>query len=162
VGCLGVIGGGESAFALFDEAAGEHGRGVFLEPLIEQGGDLLAEIGGVAEARKLIGLQSIARSGEKKLPGGLGGQLRHGDLQRRVMHEYDRDINTVVIHGSSTKGKNGLWKTVEKQENAARCCSGCAGDNEDPDRTAWEEESDEVEEVKDVKEVEERRERDEA
>jgi hypothetical protein len=32
----------------------------------------------------------------------------------------------------------GLWKSVEKQENSVNCCSGCAGDYEDPDRSVWE------------------------
>jgi len=31
---------------------------------------------------------------------------------------------------------------VEKQENFAGFCSGCSGDYEDPDLTAWEEDSD--------------------
>jgi hypothetical protein len=38
------------AFALFHEPAREHGGSVFLQPLIEEGADLLAEIGGVAKA----------------------------------------------------------------------------------------------------------------
>lgn len=32
-----------------------------------------------------------------------------------------------------------LWKNVESEEKPARTCSGCAGDYEDPDRSAWEE-----------------------
>ncbi len=51
------------AFAILHEPAGEHGAGVFVEPLVEQGADLLAEIGGVAEASEFIRLQGIARSG---------------------------------------------------------------------------------------------------
>ena len=31
----------------------------------------------------------------------------------------------------------GLWKTVEKKENSARCCSACTGDYEDPDESVW-------------------------
>ena len=38
-----------------------------------------------------------------------------------------------------------LWKTVESVEKAARACSGCAGDYEDPDRSAWEEDFEEEE-----------------
>ena len=34
---------------------------------------------------------------------------------------------------------------MEKQENPAGLCSGCAGDYEDPDSTAWEEDSEEEE-----------------
>jgi hypothetical protein len=33
----------------------------------------------------------------------------------------------------------GLWKSVQSEEKFARACSGCAGDYEDPDRSAWEE-----------------------
>jgi hypothetical protein len=150
-----IIGSRNGAFALFDEPAGEHGCGVFLEPLIEEGADLLAEIGGVAEAREFVGLQSVARSGEKKFPGSLGTELRHEDLQRRVLWENDGKINTLVIYKAINEGINFLWKTVEKQENAAGCCSGCAGDYEDPDRTAWEADIEEVEEIQEVKEVKE-------
>ena len=155
----GVPGDRKSAFALFDEPAGEHGCGVFLEPLIEQGADLLAEIGGVAETREFVRLQSIARSGEKELPGSLGTELRHRDLQRRVLNENDANINILVIEGASNHGKGLLWKSVEKQENAAGCCSGCAGNYEDPDRTAWEADIEEVEEIQDVEEVKETPER---
>jgi hypothetical protein len=48
------------AFAIFHEPAGQHGAGVFFEPLIEQAAHLLAEIGGVAETSEFIGLQGIA------------------------------------------------------------------------------------------------------
>ena len=151
-----VIGSRNGAFALFDEPAGEHGCGIFLEPLIEEGTDLLAEIGGVAEAREFVGLQGMARSGEKKLPGSLGTELRHEDLQGRVLWENDAKINTLVIYKAINEAINSLWKTVEKQENATGCCSGCAGDYEDPDWTAWEADIEEVGEVKEVKETPER------
>jgi len=39
-----------------------------------------------------------------------------------------------------------LWKNVESEEKSVRACSGCAGDYEDPDRSAWEEDF-ETEEV---------------
>jgi hypothetical protein len=39
----------------------------------------------------------------------------------------------------------GLWKTVESEEKSVRACSGCAGDYEDPDRSAWEEDFEEEE-----------------
>jgi hypothetical protein len=32
-----------------------------------------------------------------------------------------------------------LWKPVEKQQRPLRFCSGCAGDYEDPNWTAWDE-----------------------
>jgi hypothetical protein len=38
-----------------------------------------------------------------------------------------------------------LWKNVESEEKFARACSGCAGDYEDPDRSAWEEDFEEEE-----------------
>jgi len=33
---------------------------------------------------------------------------------------------------------------VQSEEISARACSGCAGDYEDPDRSAWEEDFEEV------------------
>jgi hypothetical protein len=64
----GVLGGAGWAFALLDEPAGEHGAGVLFYPLIEQGVNLLAEIGGMAKAREFVALKRIARGREKKLP----------------------------------------------------------------------------------------------
>ena len=65
-------------FALLDEPAREHGAGIFFEPLIQQRANLLAEIGGMAEARKFVALERIARSREKKLPRRLGLLAEHG------------------------------------------------------------------------------------
>jgi hypothetical protein len=42
---------------------------------------------------------------------------------------------------------------VEKREAGTAMCSACAGDYEDPDRTAWEEDPEEIEEVTDELEV---------
>lgn len=126
------------AFALLHQPAREHGRSVLLEPLVQQFGDFLAEIGRVGEAGELVGLQRVAGSGEKKLPGSLGAGLGHDDLRRLGFKEYDKNISSMVITVTSNHRITGLWKTVEKKENSARCCSGCAGDYEDPDRSAWE------------------------
>lgn len=150
--------GQDRAFALFHEPASEHGRGVFLEPLIEEFANLLAEIGGVTETREFIGLQGSARSGEKEFPGSLGTKLRHGALPKERIGKYHRHINTRVIVEASTFRITGLWKSVEKKEGGLRLCSGCAGDYEDPDRSAWEGEKEEVEEMDEAKGVEERKE----
>ena len=65
---------------LFHQPPREHGRGVFLHPLIEKRADLLAKICGVAEPRKFIALQRIARGREKKLPRRLGPEVGHVGL----------------------------------------------------------------------------------
>ena len=128
--------------ALLDEPTGEIRSGVFFEPLIEQGSDFLAQIGGVSEAREFIGLERIARSREKEFPGGLGAGLRHDNLQN-MERGCERNTNALVIYKYSNTRAHRLWKAVEKQENTAGCCSGCAGDYEDPDWTAWEPEPEE-------------------
>jgi len=133
---------------LLDEPAGEIRGGIFLEPLIEQCSDFLAQIGGMRETGKFVGLERIAGSIKQEFPGGLGAGLRHGNLQRVASQEYGPNNNFTVIHDSSAFGDKGLWKGVEKQENVADCCSGCAGDYEDPDRTAWEPDPEEDEEVR--------------
>jgi hypothetical protein len=38
---------------------------------------------------------------------------------------------------------NTLWKNAKTVENGMGVCSGCAGNYEDPDRSAWEEEAEE-------------------
>jgi len=58
--------------ALLQKQARQHGRGVLFQPLIQKGGDLLAEIGGMRQARQFKALQGIARGREKELPGWLG------------------------------------------------------------------------------------------
>jgi hypothetical protein len=96
--------------ALFHQPARQHGRGVFFQPLVEQGTDLLAEIGGMTQARQFIGLQRIARSGQKKLPRRLGLVAGHGILMRgQGFHS-----NTIVIPFKDNQVGNGcgkLWKT---------------------------------------------------
>src|SRR5271155_3261170 len=54
---------GDAAFALVDQPAGEHGVGVFFEPLIEQCANFLADVGGVAEPGEFVALQGVARGG---------------------------------------------------------------------------------------------------
>jgi hypothetical protein len=66
----------ERALMLLHEPAREHGRGIFLQPGIQQLADLFAEIGGMTEPRKFVALERIARSREQKLPGRL--RLVHG------------------------------------------------------------------------------------
>lgn len=68
------------ALALLHQPAREHGRGILLDPLIEKGADLLAEIGGMTETREFIALQRIARSREKELPRGLALGTDHVGL----------------------------------------------------------------------------------
>ena len=154
VGGSGLVGRGllrrsvHSEFSLLDEPASEVRGGIFLEPLIEQRGDFLAQIGGMRETGKFVGLQSIAGSREQEFPGGLGAGLRHDNLQRVAEQEYGTNNNRTVIDDSSAFGGKGLWKGVEKQENVADCCSGCAGDYEDPDWTTWEPDPEEDEEVR--------------
>lgn len=140
-----IFGGEDGAFTLLHQPASKHGRSVLLEPLVEQFRDLLAEIGSVGEARKFKGLQGGAGSGEKKFPGSLGTILRHRALPKDGMEKYHGNINSRVIDAHSNNRIIGLWKSVEKKENAQGLCSGCAGDYEDPDWSAWEEE--EVEET---------------
>lgn len=68
------------AFPLLHQPAREHGRGVLLDPLIEKGADLLAEIGSMTETREFIALERIARSREKELPRGFGLGTGHVGL----------------------------------------------------------------------------------
>jgi len=146
---------GHGELALLHEPASEIRGGIFLEPLVEQGSDFLAQIRGVTETGQFIGLKRITGSREQEFPGGLGAGLRHDNLQKVAKQEYENNNNRTVIHDSSAFGGISLWKAVEKQENVASCCSGCAGDYEDPDWTAWEPEAEEDEEVRRWHEAEE-------
>ncbi len=66
--------------ALLHQPARQHGRGVFFQPGVEQLRDLLAEIGRVAQAGKLVTLQGIARGRQQELPRRLSFVIQ-GDLQ---------------------------------------------------------------------------------
>ena len=136
--------GQHRTLALLDEPAGQLRRSIFFQVLIQQFGDFFAQVRGVGQARQLVGLERGARGGEKKFPGSLGTKLGHKNLQSGELQEYYRNSN----HYSNTSqygdgGTYPLWKRVENQQNPLELCSGCAGDYEDPDWTAWEEDSDE-------------------
>ena len=66
------VGRPRRSFPLLHQQAGQHGGGVFLHPLIEQGGNFLAEIGGMRQARQFKALQGAPRSGKQELPRWLG------------------------------------------------------------------------------------------
>jgi hypothetical protein len=123
--------------------ASDHGVGILVDPLIEERIDFLAEIGGVSEARKLVTVQSVAGSGEEKFPRWLGAARGHGALRWNWITRNVRDRITEYIILTSKYQVMGLWKTVESEEKSVRACSGCAGDYEDPDRSAWEEDFEE-------------------
>ncbi len=90
-GCLAIVRG--RALALLHQPAGQHGGGVFLEPGIQQLRNLLAEIGRVAQAGKLVTLQGIAGRREQKVPGRLDFALHRALREERL--DDERVVNTV-------------------------------------------------------------------
>jgi len=133
------VGGAHIAFAQLEEHAGDHSVGIFIEQLIEERVDFLAQIGGVTETRKFVAVQGIAGSREEEFPRRLGAAGGHVALRanRVTQNGLYRSISHSVI--TSNRIVTALWKTVESEEKFVRACSGCAGDYEDPDRSAWEE-----------------------
>ena len=91
----------EGLGAMLHEPASEHGGGILFEPGIEQLANLLAEIGGVAQARQLITLQRIARCGEKELPRRLGLVVQ-GGLPKKSPSQNKRSVNAVKVQRFST------------------------------------------------------------
>ena len=103
---------------MLDQPARQHGCGVFLDPTLQQLTDFFAQIGGVRQARKLIALQRVTRSREKKLPGGLSAVAGQRVLQRR-----GAQVNSAVnaVNGTSVTGSCGnLWKTCGPLARPAR------------------------------------------
>lgn len=98
--CRDLLRDGRRKLTLFDEPASEIGGSAFLEILVEQSDHFLAQIGSMAKPGEFVGLERVAGSGEKKLPGRLGTELRHGGLRRQVLREYDKYNNPQVIHGN--------------------------------------------------------------
>jgi len=139
------VGGAHITFAQLEEHASDHGVGIFVEQLIDKRIDFLTQIGGVAEARKLVTVQGVAGSGEEEFPRWLGATGGHGALRWKWITRSARDRITSFIIRTSKYQVIELWKNVENEEKSAQACSGCAGDYEDPDRSAWEEDFEEEE-----------------
>jgi len=139
------VGGAHIALAQLEEHASDHGVGIFIDPLIEERVDFLAHIGGVTEAGEFVALQGVAGSGEKKLPRRLSAVGGHVALRanRVTYNVLYRSISHSMI--TSNRRVIGLWISVESEEKSVRACSGCAGDYEDPDRSAREEDFEEEE-----------------
>jgi len=132
------IGGPHIASAQLEEYASNHGIGIFVEQLVDKGVDFLAEIRGVAEAREFVTLQGVAGGGKEEFPRRLSAANVHGALQRKRLARDSEDRITTNIILTSKYQVTRLWKSVQSEEKSARACSGCAGDYEDPDRSAWE------------------------
>jgi hypothetical protein len=65
---------------LLHQPTREHGGGILLNPKVEKSADLLAEIGGMAQAREFVALQRVSRGREKELPRRLGLVMVHAGL----------------------------------------------------------------------------------
>jgi hypothetical protein len=78
----GYVGGGHGRglqrLVMIEHPAGEHGFGGFLDPLVDQRGDFLAEICGVVEPRQFVALQRGARSRLQIVKRGRETGNRHG------------------------------------------------------------------------------------
>ena len=145
-----AFGGAGRPFALLDQPASEHGASVLFDPLVEQGANLLAEVGGVAQTREFVALERIAGSREKELPRGLCCGTGHvGLLKTRCMqgntsvtnvHSTESALSVEICGKVSGVDLASVCHSRARQGCAARlmrACSACAGDYEDPDRTAW-------------------------
>jgi hypothetical protein len=132
------VGGAHVAFAQLEEHASDHGVGIFVDPLIEKRIDFFAQIGGVTKARKFVAVQSVAGSGEEEFPRRLGAAGGHWGLRWSVVTHNVRYCSNSHSVITSNRRVTELWKDVEIEEKSVRACSGCAGDYEDPDRSAWE------------------------
>jgi hypothetical protein len=130
--------GEDGALALIHQPACQHGRGIFLEVLIQECPQFLAQIRRVSEAGKFIALQGIAGRREKEFPGRLGVIGVHENLPDQVLWKRREYSTTRPYIVTSNPIVTNLWKSVQSVENAWRACSGCAGDYEDPDLSAWE------------------------
>jgi hypothetical protein len=150
--------GEDGALALIHQPARQHGRGIFLEVLIQERSQFLAQIRRMSEAGKFIALQGIAGSGEQEFPGRLGVIGVHENLPDQVLWKRPENSTTRTYIVTSNHAVTSLWKSVQIVEIALRACSGCAGDYEDPDRSAWEPDPEENEEDTAVAEIPEEKE----
>jgi hypothetical protein len=68
--------------ALVNQPSRQRRRSIFLQPLIQEIADLLAQVGSMSKAGEFIVLQGVPRSAQQELSGRLGLVLGHGILQR--------------------------------------------------------------------------------
>src|SRR5208337_2849105 len=107
----------DGAFALIHQPARQHGRGIFLEVLIQERSQFLAQIRRMSEAGKFIALQGIAGSGEKEFPGRLGVVGVHENLPGQVLWKRRGNSTTRTYIVTSNPRDNSLWKSVQSVEN---------------------------------------------
>lgn len=69
--------GSRGTLPLLHKPARQHGGGVFFQPLIQHGGNFLAEIGGMGKTGQFKTLQRVPGSGKKELPWRLRGTGDH-------------------------------------------------------------------------------------
>lgn len=69
--------GSRGTLPLLHKPARQHGSGVFFQPLIQHGGNFLAEIGGMRKSGQFKALQRVPGSGKKELPWRLRGTGDH-------------------------------------------------------------------------------------
>ncbi len=145
------------AFPLLQQPAREHGCGIFLDPKVEERANFLAKIGGMTKTGEFKALQRVARGREKELPRRLSLEVVHaGLLGERLLRLTFRKIESRVLLGYEPVKKCAKFcrsgeEIANRRDvqgavypingagggNELRACSACAGDYEDPDRTAW-------------------------
>lgn len=140
------LSGEDATFTLLHQPAGEHGSRVLFHPLIEQRANFLSQVSREVETREFVALQGIAGGGKKKLPRWLRTVLGQENLQTCLLqgYRYHPSIQNILV--TIDRNRTPLWKSVENKGGSMSACSGCAGDYEDPDRSAWEEEPADAEE----------------
>ena len=84
------------AFAVLHQPSRQHRGRILLDPLIDQRGDLLAQIRSVAKPRKLVALQTVARSREQELPRRGNSAAGHQTLLGREEHVHSNAAVPVV------------------------------------------------------------------
>ena len=86
-----------ASFAQGEEDAGDHGVGVFVNPLVEKCRYLLAKIGRVPEAGEFIRLQGVVGCVEQELPGWLGALSGHEGLPSKQL-SVNTEYRLSLIH----------------------------------------------------------------
>ena len=74
----GYFRGEDFTLAMLHQPARQHGGAVFLDPLIHESNDFLAQVGDVAEPRQLVTLQTVARRRQQELPRRCRAWTGHG------------------------------------------------------------------------------------
>jgi len=142
-------------FGVLKKPSSQKSKGGFLQPLVEQGDDFLAQVGGVVESGQFEALERRGRGQRKVFRRGIGAS-GHGHIllsewcgcavYHKIQYVKQKYYGTPGPEGTAggkvpgSRGSEAKWRRGVGEEEGSgkvgKMCSACAGDYENPEMTA--------------------------